>query len=71
MNELVLNIMKKIVATLFGIALFVAGTAYTHRQSEYVAKQKQTLTNAGGANNTLPIRPQLRNTVTYQLVSNR
>lgn len=58
--------MKKILLTIFGIALFVAGNAYTRRQAEFVAHQKQAI--ADKQTESAQVRPQLKKTVTYPLV---
>lgn len=70
-GELTLNIMKKTGLTLFGIALFMAGSAYTRRQAEFIAHQKQTVASVDKAAEISQVRPQLKNTVTYHLVSRR
>ena len=63
--------MKKTLLTIFGIALFLAGSAYTQQQAEYVAHQKQDAVRTNGGTGTTQISPQLKHTVAYQLVKNR
>jgi len=60
---------KKVFSTFIGLALFIAGSAYTHRQAEYVASQ--SVSSVVDRQDTNPVSPQLKHTVVYQFVSQK
>ena len=67
-HSTILNVMKKIIMSFAGVALFVAGYQYTRRQAKYASTQSALTNKPGYIETPAPAAASLKNSLAFKLV---